>query len=159
MRSPLRRLSAAEGEKVERKSMPDWAEPMLARLTHHYFSGEKLLKAATRWDDPLRWTPYRNGDGLAYYRQACRRGWEGIIAKQAASGYINGRSNKWLKFKCIRQQEFVVGGFTEPHGERVGFGALLLGFYRGGELVYAGRGRHRFRRGNPRESPQTAEAA
>jgi bifunctional non-homologous end joining protein LigD len=100
---------------------------------------KKLLKSAIAWDDPLRWTPHRNDDGLTYYREACSKGWEGLIAKHAGSEYVHGRSKKWLKFKCIMQQESVICGFTEPHGERVGFGALLLGFYRNGELVYAGK--------------------
>ncbi|MGC9529664.1 MAG: non-homologous end-joining DNA ligase [Candidatus Bipolaricaulaceae bacterium] len=102
-------------------------------------SRKKVLKAAIRWDDPLRWTPHCNDDGLNYYKEACSKGWEGLIAKHAGSEYVHGRSSKWLKFKCVVQQEFVICGFTEPHGERVGFGALLLGFYRGDDLVYAGK--------------------
>jgi bifunctional non-homologous end joining protein LigD len=98
-----------------------------------------LLRAAVDWDDPLRWTPHRNDDGLDYYQEACEKGWEGLIAKHAGSEYVHGRSGKWLKFKCVMQQEFVICGFTEPHGERVGLGALLLGFYRDGGLVYAGK--------------------
>jgi bifunctional non-homologous end joining protein LigD len=101
-------------------------------------SRKKLLKAAINWDDPLRWTPHRNDDGLDYYREACRKGWEGLIAKHAGSEYVHGRSNQWVKFKCVAQQEFVICGFTEPHGKRIAFGALLLGFYRHGNLVYAG---------------------
>ncbi len=100
---------------------------------------KKVLKAAVNWQDPLRHLSYWHGDGLTHYKEACEKGWEGLIAKQADSPYIHARSKKWLKFKCVRQQEFVIGGFTEPHGERVGFGALLLGFYRQGDLVYAGK--------------------
>ena len=100
---------------------------------------KKLLKAALAWDDPLRWTPYRTADGLKYYEEACAKGWEGVIAKQKEGRYVHGRSAKWLKFKCIRRQEFVIGGYTEPQGEREGFGALLLGFYRDKALIYAGR--------------------
>lgn len=100
---------------------------------------KKLLKEALDWQDPLRWTPHRNADSLDYYRDACRKGWEGVIAKQADAAYVHSRSRKWLKFKCIRQQEFVIGGFTDPEGDRIGFGALLLGFYRDKNLVYAGR--------------------
>lgn len=101
-------------------------------------SRKKLLRKAVDWNDPLRFTPHRNTDGRKYHREACRRGWEGLIAKQAESPYVHSRSTKWLKFKCSRQQEFVIGGFTEPKGKRVGLGALLLGFYRDGDLVYAG---------------------
>lgn len=100
---------------------------------------KKLLRAALDWDDPLRFTQHRNEDGIEYYQEACEKGWEGLIAKDARSSYVHSRSTKWLKFKCVMQQEFVIGGFTEPQGERVGFGALLLGFYREGDFVYAGQ--------------------
>lgn len=97
-----------------------------------------VLRAALDWDDPVRWTPHRNQHGRRYLREACRKGWEGLIAKDAGGAYTHGRSSKWLKFKCGRRQEFVIGGFTDPEGERAGFGALLLGVYRDGGLVYAG---------------------
>lgn len=62
-----------------------------------------------------------------------------MIAKDAHSGYVHKRSRKWLKFKCGHRQEMVIAGYTEPKGERVGFGALLLGYYEDGKLCYAGR--------------------
>ena len=49
------------------------------------------------------------------------------------------RSRAWLKFKCVNEQEFVIGGYTEPEGQRIGFGALLVGYYDAGKLVYAGK--------------------
>jgi bifunctional non-homologous end joining protein LigD len=101
-------------------------------------SRKKLLRKAVSYNDPLRLVQYRNDDGLDFYQEACEKGWEGLIAKHADSPYVHGRSKQWLKFKCINQQEFVIVGFTEPHGDRVGFGALLLGFYSEGDLVYAG---------------------
>ncbi len=101
-------------------------------------SRKKLLKEAVDWDDPLFWTPYRKREGIEYYKEACGKGWEGLIAKNSESGYTHGRSKQWLKFKCIKQQEFIIGGFTEPKGEREGLGALLLGFYDNNDLVYAG---------------------
>ncbi len=101
-------------------------------------SRKKILRQAVKFDDPLRWEEYRVDDGLKYYREACEKGWEGLIAKRMGSTYAHKRSADWLKFKCIKQQEFVIGGFTDPHGSRVGFGALLLGFYRDGDLTYAG---------------------
>ncbi len=67
------------------------------------------------------------GKGTAFYREACRVGLEGIIAKRAADGYREKRTRSWLKIKCSRRQEFVIVGFTEPKGGRAGFGALLLG--------------------------------
>ena len=100
---------------------------------------KNLLKKVVEWEDPLRFTVHQNEDGLDFYKEACEKGWEGLISKHAGSAYVHSRSSNWLKFKCIKQQEFVIGGFTEPHGERIGFGALLLGFYRDGDLVYAGK--------------------
>lgn len=100
---------------------------------------KQVLKLALSFDDPLRFTPHRNKDGEAYYEYACARGWEGLIAKDGMAPYIHGRSRKWLKFKCGRGQEFVIGGFTEPQGKRPGFGALLLGYYEDGALRYAGK--------------------
>jgi len=98
-----------------------------------------LLKAALGWTDPIRFTPHRNEDGEAYLQEACRKGWEGLIAKRADAPYRFKRSRDWLKFKCDLQQEFVIGGFTDPQGSRIGFGALLLGYHEDGELKYAGR--------------------
>lgn len=100
---------------------------------------KKVLKAAVDWNDPIRWTPYRKEKGMEYYEESCAKGWEGLIAKDTKAKYLHGRSGKWLKFKCVAQQEFVIGGYTEPKGSRVGLGALLLGFYRDGKLVYAGK--------------------
>jgi bifunctional non-homologous end joining protein LigD len=61
------------------------------------------------------------------------------MAKRADSPYVATRSRDWLKFKCEHGQELVVGGYTEPRGSRVEFGALLLGYYRDGRLEYAGK--------------------
>ena len=74
------------------------------------------------------------------YQQAIDRGWEGLIAKHAASLYKSGkRSPDWRKLKLVHEQEFVVGGWTEPRQTRAYFGALLLGVYQGGRIsVYAG---------------------
>lgn len=98
-----------------------------------------LLRRALTFANPIRFTAHRNEDGQAYYREACRKGWEGIIAKRADSGYVHRRSSDWLKFKCVNQQEFVVGGYTDPEGERSGFGALLVGYYDDDELKFAGK--------------------
>lgn len=98
-----------------------------------------LLRKVLVHQDPIRYTPHRNEDGEAYYEEACRKGWEGIIAKRADSAYVTRRSRNWLKFKCVNRQEFVIGGYTDPKGERHGFGALLLGYYEGEALVYAGK--------------------
>jgi DNA ligase D-like protein (predicted ligase) len=100
---------------------------------------KELLRRAVIFKDPLRFTPYIEREGEAYYQEACRKGWEGIIAKRADSTYISTRSRDWLKFKCVNEQEFVIGGYTDPKGKRTGFGALLTGYYDKGNLVYAGK--------------------
>ena len=101
-------------------------------------SRKNLLMQMIDFEDPLRFTPHRNENGTEFWEEACDKGWEGIIAKDGTSEYVHSRSKSWLKFKCVHQQEFVVGGFTDPEGERVGFGALLLGYYEDDDLIYAG---------------------
>jgi bifunctional non-homologous end joining protein LigD len=99
-----------------------------------------VLRAALAFNDPLRYTEHRDTEGEAYFREACRLGWEGLVAKRADSPYRVGRTRDWLKFKCESGQEFVIGGFTDPRGSRIGFGALLLGYYDAdGRLAYAGK--------------------
>jgi bifunctional non-homologous end joining protein LigD len=100
---------------------------------------KQLLKQTLSFDDPLRYTTHRVGEGEAAYEDACAKGLEGIIAKRASSEYTSRRSSDWLKFKCSETQEFVIGGFTEPRGSRTGLGALLVGYYDEGTLVYAGK--------------------
>ena len=73
------------------------------------------------------------------WERARREGWEGVIAKRRGSPYEHRRSKHWLKMKCEASQEFVVGGFTDPQGARVGLGALLVGYYEGSDFVFAGR--------------------
>jgi ATP-dependent DNA ligase len=82
-------------------------------------------------------------EGHAPWEQACREGWEGVIAKRRDSPYEHRRSRYWLKMKCEATQELVVGGFTDPQGSRVGLGALLVGYFdRNGsreDFVFAGK--------------------
>jgi DNA ligase D-like protein (predicted ligase) len=100
---------------------------------------KRVLKAAFEFEDPLRFTTHRNEHGEKFHSEACGKGWEGIIGKKAGSTYAHSRSGDWLKLKCVRRQEFVIGGYTDPQGERIGFGALLVGYYENGELRYAGK--------------------
>lgn len=103
---------------------------------------KRVLRAAIDFEDPLRFTTHRNEDGEEAYRRACRDGWEGLIAKRADSPYRSSRSKDWLKLKCVTEQELVVAGFTDPQGERVGFGALLVGYWSDSDeraLRYAGK--------------------
>ena len=78
-------------------------------------------------------------DDAEPWERARREGWEGVIAKRRGSPYEHRRSKHWLKMKCESSQEFVVGGFTDPQGSRVGLGALLVGYYAGEDLVFAGK--------------------
>ena len=100
---------------------------------------KRLLRNALEFTDPLRFATHRVEAGDAAYRAACERGDEGVIAKLADSTYDGRRSPNWLKFKCVRDQEFVVGGYTSPKGSRTDLGALLIGYHDGRDLVYAGR--------------------
>ncbi len=107
------------------------SEPLTTRrqvLTDRFDSGEVLVINGAF-----------AGDGETLFAEMCRRGWEGVVAKRASSPYLSRRSRDWLKIKCERRQEFVVGGFTEPQGQRVGLGALLIGVYEGNRLRYAGK--------------------
>jgi DNA ligase D-like protein (predicted ligase) len=100
---------------------------------------KELLRNTFDFEGALQFTEHRETEGERYYGEACRSGWEGLIAKNAESVYVSRRTRDWLKFKCIKEEEFVIGGYTEPRGSRIGFGALLVGYYRGGKLVFAGK--------------------
>ena len=101
---------------------------------------KRLLRAALRFDDrSLRFSTHRNRDGEAFFEEACRKGWEGLVAKRADSPYSPKRSRDWLKLKCEQGQELVIGGYTAPKGSRTDFGALLLGYYDDDQLRYAGK--------------------
>jgi bifunctional non-homologous end joining protein LigD len=78
-------------------------------------------------------------NGMAAYRDARKRGFEGLVAKDAASPYEERRSSKWLKVKVHQEDEFVIGGYTPPKGARSHLGALLLGAFANGKLVYVGK--------------------
>lgn len=100
---------------------------------------KRVLRRALSFAGRVRYTPHRNERGVEYFREACAKGWEGLIAKRAESSYVHGRSGQWLKLKCSFEQELVIGGFTPPGGSRQRFGALLVGYYEEGELRFAGK--------------------
>jgi bifunctional non-homologous end joining protein LigD len=87
----------------------------------------------------LRYSEHAVGGGDAFFQAACRLGLEGIISKRRDAPYRSRRDGAWLKTKCLHEQEFVIGGYTDPEGARVGLGALLLGVHDGGGLRYVGR--------------------
>lgn len=102
-------------------------------------SRKSLLAKELAFEGAIRYSEHREEFGQRYFVEACGRGWEGLVAKRADSSYVSGRSTSWLKLKCLMEQELVVAGFTDPSGSRVGFGALLLGYYVDGALSYAGK--------------------
>ncbi len=117
----------------------DWtATPLLARKQRL----EELLKSKGRSEPPgyIRFSEHWIGQGDVLFAKACDMGLEGIVSKRADQPYHPGRSRNWLKIKCHHNQEFVIGGFTDPAGSRTGLGALLLGTYGDDQrLRYAGR--------------------
>jgi len=102
---------------------------------------KQLLRALVgKSDAVLRYSIDVQGSGAEFFEQACKLKLEGAISKRANSVYREGvRTRDWLKVKCGRRQEMVIGGFTDPQGSRSGFGALLLGIHEGGKLRYAGK--------------------
>jgi bifunctional non-homologous end joining protein LigD len=108
-------------------------------------TGRPLVERRARLTSTVRQSPalqlseaWRD-DARGRFAAACRSGWEGLIAKRADAPYVSGRSKDWLKLKCVWEQEFVIGGYTEPAGSRTDFGALLVGYYEQGTLRYAGK--------------------
>jgi DNA ligase D-like protein (predicted ligase) len=87
----------------------------------------------------LRMSEAWRGGAQRRFAEACRSGWEGLIAKRADAPYSAGRSREWLKLKCAWEQELVIGGYTDPGGSRTDFGALLVGYYEQDRLRYAGK--------------------
>lgn len=103
---------------------------------------KKFLAGALSEEDPegaVRMSEHLTGDAREIFSNACKLGAEGIISKLADGKYLSGRGGDWLKLKCYQEQEFVIGGFTLPSNETHGVGALILGYYRSGKLIYAGR--------------------
>ena len=97
---------------------------------------KRLIPAASI----IRYSDDFNVTGPKFFAEICNLGLEGMISKLRSSKYVSSRSDAWLKVKCGQQQEFVVGGFTNPEGSRRGIGALLIGVYDlGGNLRYAGK--------------------
>ena len=104
-------------------SLPlDARREILASLPLH-----EPLRLVQRLNEPEPW------------ERACKEGWEGVIAKRRDAPYEHRRSPHWLKMKCDATQELVVGGFTDPQGDRVGLGALLVGYFQNDDFVFAGK--------------------
>ena len=97
---------------------------------------EQLLPPA---DPVLKYSPHFDGNGKAVFESARKLGAEGIVSKRRDGRHVAGRNEQWLKTKCFQRQEFVIGGFTEPEGQRAGLGSLLLGVYDAEQLLFAGK--------------------
>jgi bifunctional non-homologous end joining protein LigD len=93
----------------------------------------------TKAEGVLRYSDHVIGRGREFFQLACKRGLEGIVSKRRDSLYSGGRGGAWLKTKCTLRQELVIGGYTDPEGARTHVGALLVGYYEGKELRYAGK--------------------
>ncbi len=115
-----------EGEEILKKPLTDRRKALekIVPARHSLLMRSRLLSS----------------NGLLAYKEAKRKGWEGIIAKDGSSPYQPGkRTRTWLKVKCRLESEFVIGGYTSPAGHRSHFGALLVGLYDGRRLRYTGK--------------------
>jgi DNA ligase D-like protein (predicted ligase) len=109
-------------------------------VTHRPLAERRAsLTRAIRPGPALQLSEAWRDDSERRFAEACSSGWEGLIAKHTDSAYIPGRSKNWLKLKCVWEQEFVIGGYTDPTGSRTDFGALLVGYHEDGRLRYAGK--------------------
>lgn len=133
------------------------AEKRLGQLVYYvfdllYLDGRNLMQVALedrkrllaalvgRAEGPLRYSEHTIGGAPELFAQACRMHLEGIVCKRRDRPYRPRRSAEWLKLKCTHREEFVIGGYTAPSGSRIGFGALVIGYYdQHHKLVYAGR--------------------
>jgi bifunctional non-homologous end joining protein LigD len=116
------------------------ASPLLERKA----ALKKLLQASDKrggkeFRARVRYADHVDGDGEGLFRNACELSLEGVVSKRKDAPYRAGRSDAWTKVKCLQEQEFVIGGFTDPGGSRQAFGALVLGVNENGRLRYAGR--------------------
>jgi bifunctional non-homologous end joining protein LigD len=143
---PSRRPSRARGASspqvayivfdLLKEGCTDWRDEP---LTRRRAALERVFASAT--SPLLRISEQSRGSGRSLYQQAIARGWEGLIVKHAASLYKSGkRTPDWRKLKIVHEQEFVIGGWTEPRHTRSYFGALLLGVFEPGadRLTYTG---------------------
>jgi bifunctional non-homologous end joining protein LigD len=110
-----------------------------ARLEDRKAALARLLASANDQAAVLRYSDHVVGAGADFFAHACKLGLEGIVSKKRDAPYRGTRGPEWLKIKCLKQQEIVIGGYTEPEGTRIGIGALLGGVFESGRLVYVGK--------------------
>lgn len=101
----------------------------------------RLARLMDEWagQDSILYSDHIVGRGPAFHQQACEQGLEGIVCKRRDASYRAGRGRAWLKIKCERRQEFVIGGYTESTARGRPFGSLLLGLFDGATFRYCGR--------------------
>lgn len=100
----------------------------------------KQLLGAVPANSAIRYSDHIVGRGSSVFAKACRHALEGVVSKRIDSPYEQRRTRSWVKVKCLKRQEFVLGGWSDPTGSHEAFGSLLLGYYNGrGELIYCGR--------------------
>ena len=100
---------------------------------------KRLAKLIGKKQGVIRYSDHVIGNGEAFFKLACKKGLEGIVSKRRDAPYSPGRGKTWVKTKCTLRQELVIGGYTDPEGARTHIGALLVGYYDGGKLVYGGK--------------------
>jgi bifunctional non-homologous end joining protein LigD len=101
---------------------------------------KRVLRDVVTGSGMIRYSDHVEGEGETFFTEACRMGLEGIISKRRDAPYRGARGREWVKVKCAKRQELVIGGYTDPQGSRSGFGALLIGVYdANGDLRYAGK--------------------
>src|SRR5580698_373229 len=148
-RSSFQRLQSRFGVQGPSKELQHQAPPTLYLFDLLYCDGydlrrtplierKKLLTQIVRVTDQVRISEHHTGEGRALFAVAMQKGLEGIIGKRAHSGYPDGRSTEWLKFKGVQEIDGVIGGWTAPRGSREFFGSLLVGLYDGSELKFTG---------------------
>jgi len=137
---------------LQRRALEEGIKPVFAVFDCLKLNGRPILKSAlrSRREAVETLVPVNRGslllarrlstNGFDAFKAAQAKGWEGIIAKDDSSCYEPGkRSRCWLKIKCRKESEFVIGGYTAPEGRRLHFGALLVGLYDGRQLRFAGK--------------------
>lgn len=105
--------------------------PLIERKQH--------LKKVFTFNRTVRFCSHRITNGKSFYKKVTKEGFEGVIAKKINSTYKSKRTRDWLKFKAVNDEDFIIGGYTKPQGSRIGFGAVLIGFYKNKKLKYAGK--------------------
>jgi len=117
----------------------------------------KILSYTTG-DSVIQLSEHFSGKGAIVFAKACNLGAEGIISKLSSAPYAPGRTSAWLKSKCTKEQEFVIGGFTDPSTGGPGIGAILVGYFKGNKLLYAGRSGTGFTEQSQRELRKRLDA-